>query len=263
LTRTSSTAFGGTYVCAISTATGYVGQSVSNNADLQHLAGKSVTFYAKVKNTTADSVRLAIYDGTDTTYSDFNAGEKGYELLQVTATIADHPSDVAFRVYYAKTTATAYVTDCYVQGPEKYEYLVSYLSLVNNIPNQILAMDSQDGNAELPNPLNYGVKIDTWEPFGTKLRFTQPVSSGVKLRLIGRKYITQPDSTTSSDIDAPQTQIVSALAAVRLYNRLKSTAPTNTAQYYAQCAEDWERESKKRIVKYGMRAIPITRSRGV
>lgn len=262
LTRTSNTIYGGTYVCALSTATGYVGQSATNNPDLLQLASKTVTFRARVYATTASQVRLAVYDSvTGLTYSDYHGGT-GWEWLETDpVTIADHPSDVAFRVYYASIATTAYVTDCCVTGPEKYEYDISYLDLVNGTPNAIYLRDSQDTTTEFPNPLSYSIRVNGWVPMGSgKIRFTEAYDTGRKMRILGRKHITQPDSTTSTDVDAPYTDLIIAYAAKRLYGTLKQTAPISAASQYKELESDWEAICRKRRNDLAMPALPITNS---
>jgi hypothetical protein len=264
LTRTADTTFGGAYSCALSTGTGYVGQSVTNNADLIQLANTRPTFYARVKATTASQVRLAIYDGTTTTYSDYHTGAGGWELLSVTPTanIDTDPTDVAFRVYYASAATTAYVNDASVIcGVDKWDYDISDLEIDGHVPSAIYTIDDQDAGEDYPRPRGYSTFYPYWKPLGDgRIQFTRSPGEGTKLRIVGMKHLTQPDSSTSTEPNAPQTGIISALAAAKLYGVLANTAPTQSVQTYVQLQGYWVQEAQNRRRRYGLRSLPITRS---
>lgn len=199
-TRTSSYYHDSEYGMALSTTTGYVGQSSSNNPDLLMCGGATPTFYCWCKTSTASQVRLAIYDGTTTTYSDYHTGSNAWELLSVTATIADNPTDVAFRIYYASTATTAYVDDAVVLGGfEKYDYDIEDLELVNDTPDQVYYLDAQSATADYPRPLGLSVKTNDWTvlPNG-KIRFLKSVGNGTRLRITGRKYLSTNSATAAA-----------------------------------------------------------------
>lgn len=61
-------------------------------------------------------------------------------------------------------------------------------------------------------------------------------------------------------IKAPQTYLLTAFAAKRLYHILAQKAPTSQAQVYRQLEQDWDDEIKWRIGKYQMKQPPITRA---
>jgi len=112
----------GTNSCKLSTASGYIYQSVTENPDLLRLRGNTVTFKIKGWCDTTSALRLAIYDGTTTTYSSYHDGDSAWNypdgsgVLSVTATIAQEPTTVEFRVYHASASATSYVEDATVIG---------------------------------------------------------------------------------------------------------------------------------------------------
>lgn len=66
--------------------------------------------------------------------------------------------------------------------------------------------------------------------------------------------------TDTVPIDAPQTYIISAHAAVRLFKALAATAPTHNAQAYKEQIAYWEKEAKQRELRYSMKQTPITRT---
>ena len=68
------------------------------------------------------------------------------------------------------------------------------------------------------------------------------------------------DSDTLT-INEPQTYVVAALAAVRLYNLLAQTAPTKDATEYRKQADWWANEARARCQRLGMKQLPITRGR--
>jgi hypothetical protein len=263
-TSTAGLTHGSTYSCAISTATGYIGQSKSDNPDLLMLGGTNPQFYAWVLASTASQVRLAIYDGTTTTYSDYHTGGGAWELLDVTATIASNPTDVAFRVYYNSLATTAYVDDAgVVNGAQKFNYDISSLSLVNGVPNLIFTVSGQDLNDEAAKPLGRSTPCYCWRPLGeNKIQFTRTLPEGSRLRIVGRKYLTEPTSSVSTEADAPQTYIISALAAKRLYAILAGTGASHSIEGYRDLENYWAQEAERRKRQYGMKPLPITRTQG-
>lgn len=262
LERTSNTLYGGTYAMGLKTDTGYVGQSSANNKDLLQLGGTTPHFYARVTASTASQVRLAIYDGTTTTYSSYHTGGGAAEWLDVSATIADNPTDVAFRVYYASTVTTAYVHEVRVLGAApKYSYDLSGLSLVNGVPNLVYTVEGQNAATEYPRPLGDSVLCSYWKPLGSnRILFTHRLTDGTRLRIVGRKYLTEPTSSVSTEADAPQTYIISALAAKRLYGILAGTGPSHSVEAYREREAYWEQEAESRKRKFGMVTLPITRT---
>ena len=61
-------------------------------------------------------------------------------------------------------------------------------------------------------------------------------------------------------VDEPQTGIVTAFAAYRLYMQLAQSGPTHNVSTYQGMAQYWLNEAKDRCLKYGMKQRPITRS---
>lgn len=69
------------------------------------------------------------------------------------------------------------------------------------------------------------------------------------------------DSDTFA-VEDPQTQVVTAFAALRLFNFLAQTGPSVTQTYNERKAAYWKQEARERAVKYSMKQMPITRSHG-
>ncbi len=200
ITRTSTYAHDEEYGAALSTATGYVGQSSTNNPDLLMCGGTSPYFYAWVKASTASQVRLAIYDGTTLTYGDYHTGGNAWELLSVTVKIADNPTDVAFRIYYDSLVTTAYVDDCICIGAyDKFDYDLSNLGLVNDTPDQVFTVENRDASNDYPTPSGASTPVSNWKmlPNGF-IRFTQGLTNGTRLRIVGRKYLAVADATAAT-----------------------------------------------------------------
>jgi hypothetical protein len=198
VTRTSSYAHDSVYGAALSTTTGYVGQSSTNNPDLLKCGGLTPTFYKWVRAGSASQVRLAIYDGTTLTYGDYNTTTGAYELLSVTAKIKDNPSDVAFRIYYDVNATTAYIDDGIAVGAyDKYDYDISNLGLINDTPDQVFTLSS--ASDEYPRPSGLATPFANWKmaPNGF-IRFTGGLNNGTRLRIIGRKYLSVNDATTAT-----------------------------------------------------------------
>jgi hypothetical protein len=263
-TQTAMEAFGGAYCCALSTANGYISQSSTNNKDLLMLGGTTPTLYGRVKCTAANQLRLAVYDGTTFTYSSYHTGGGGWELLTVSATLADNPSAVSIRAYLTGFASTAYLDNMGLVGVgPKYNYDISNLGLVNGVPNLIYTIAGQELNSATYYPLNDSYLCTDWRPLGqNKIQFTKSLADGTKLRIVGRKYPTEPTSSVSTEPEAPQTYVISALAAKRLFASLGQTAASHSVDVYRNLEAYWEEESSKRRMRYGMKRLPITRLHG-
>ena len=94
----------GTKSCKMLTAAGRITQSITNWDDLKYLAGTKVTFTAQGHCDTATCLRIAVYDGTTTTYSSYHGGNSAWteydDPLEVEATIADKPTVIEFRILH-------------------------------------------------------------------------------------------------------------------------------------------------------------------
>jgi hypothetical protein len=69
-----------------------------SQANYLRFAGKTVTFGMSVYASTASKVRLSLYDGTTTTYSDYHTGAGGWAKLTASATLAAAPSEITTKV---------------------------------------------------------------------------------------------------------------------------------------------------------------------
>ncbi len=198
-TRSSTYTWGDSeYSCALSTTTGYIEQTIGNQNALNMLGGTKPTYYARVLASTASQVRLALYDGTTITYGDYHTGGGAWELLDVTATLADNPTTVSVRVYYDSTATTAYVDDGHcIDAYDKYDYDISNLALVNDTPEQIYTISEQECDTTYPRPSGAATVCNAWKmlPNGY-IRFTQNLGHGTRLRIVGKKYLTARDATT-------------------------------------------------------------------
>lgn len=77
-------------------------QNVAAITDWSNLAawsGKKVTFGRWVYATVASRVRIAIWDGTTRTFSQYHTGGSGLEFLTVTATLASPPTEVTLECH--------------------------------------------------------------------------------------------------------------------------------------------------------------------
>lgn len=199
-TRSSTYTWESEYSCALSTTTGYIEQTVSHLVDLQMLGQTTPTFYARVRAGTASQVRLAIYDGTTTTYGDYNTTTGAWELLKVSATIADNPSAFSVRIYYANTATTAYVDDAHcINAVDIFDYDISNLYLVNDVPENIYVIPGNEADSTYPRPRAQAVLCREWEtmPNGY-IRFTKALTHGTRLRIVGRKYLSVRDATNAA-----------------------------------------------------------------
>ena len=270
LTKTSASPYykHGAYSCGLGTAAGYIHQDITNWDDLKYLQGKAVTFTAQGHSNTADSLRLAIYDGTTTTYSDHNDADTAWttdsEPLSVMATIQDHPDAIEFRIYHDVAAAVDYVDDARVIGPYQPRLFIDQLGLSQEKPIQVLIEPSNYSTDEPWTPV-FNSRLDTELGY---LYLPSSVQRDRRLRIKGIGYLdfldSDGDSATAWDstinINSPQTDILIARAILYLYTQMSlPNFSRNTKQDFQEMIGFWERELRKRIGKHGMEvpSIPV------
>lgn len=261
LTQTSTTRLfiQGTYSCKLSGAAGYLGQSIANNDDLKYLRGRHVVFKGRGWSDTASSLRLAIYDGTTLTYSDYHPGNSSWDTenstWQVEADISETATEVAFRVYHDQAAATDYVDDLRVIGPFYPKVWIGDLNLDRDTPRYVGYFPIEKTKYE-PLPLrNY--KIDSGY-----LYLPEYPTDGL-LRITGAGYldflasgISSTAWTATVDINEPQLKILTANAAVYLYQQMiLPNYSTGTNKVFKEGLAYWKGELENRIAKYKM---PLT-----
>lgn len=251
--------FRGSISCRLTGATGHLYQSNAENPDLMDLAGKAITFSCRASCDVANSLRLAIYDGITTTYSDYHAGDGKPATLTVSATIADSPSEVSFRVYYT-TGATAYVDDLRVYGATRDKLYLGDLGLAQNYPHSVLQSSDTSINREPWDLLrDYEIGSDGYIYIPT-------VSQNYRLRILGIGYldfllsgVRSTDWAATIALDEPQIKILIAQAALYLYTWM--SMPNYSAGIrtdYQQMLTFWKQEVAERKAKFRMRTPPAT-----
>ena len=254
----------GSYSLKITGTAGYVGQSDTNNPDLLKLAGQEVTFKAKARASVASSLRLAILSSTTLTYSDYHPGTSVWsdedgennlnDYLEVTATIADNPSAVAFRVYEDVAASTCYVDDARVIGPSYDKVYVGDLSLAQNYPVQVYETRNDDVFKEPWIRLrDFSLDSDNYLHLPTATKDYQ-------LRIIGTGYLDFLAASVASTawtatiaVDEPQSWILAAEAAVYLCNqRVLPNFDSNTTTRWEKALAWWMNERQERRNKFGM-----------
>ena len=256
--------------CKLGTAAGLIHQDVTNFDDLKHLAGKTVTFTVQGYCATASTLRIAIYDGTTTTYSSYRTAEaawtKNNEPMEVQATIQDNPTAIEFRIYLA-TANDAYVDDARVISDYRGRLYINHLGLAQNRPHQVFIEPSYYSQEEdWIKIFDYKVDKDGYLYIPT----TYP--SDYRLRIRGIGYLDFLDSSDVSgtdwedtiDIDEPQLKILVAEAALYLYTWMSMpNYETGTRKDYQEAMGYWTMEAEKRKNKYGMRSPPATTHWGI
>lgn len=244
--------------CLLSGTAGYIYQSISEWDDLKYLAGKSVTFSVQGYSSAASSLRIAIYDGTTTTYSSYHDGGSAWtednDPLEVTAQIQDNPTAIEFRIYYA--SGTCYVDDARVITGTGNRIYIGNLGLTRNTPHQVLIEPSNYSTGE-PWILIHGITYDSKNGY---MYLPDSVSSDYRLRILGIGYLDFLVSGSSAttwaatiDIDAPQLEILVAQAAIYLCNqKIVPTDTAGTSQAWAQAKNYWDAELNVRKAKFGM-----------
>jgi hypothetical protein len=262
-TSTARLFMNGSYSCKLSTAAGYIGQSIADNDDLKYLRGKHVTFTGRGWCDTASCLRLAIYDGTTTTYSSYHAGNSAWDNVtdpwSVDADISETATEVAFRVYFDVLTANAYVDDLRVMGTFYPKINIHDLNLAQDRPIRISYFPNED-NLLSPIPIrNYVLDTD--------YIYLDEAYAGNRLRIEGIGYldylasgVSSTDWTATIAIDEPQLKILSAQAVVWLYQQMSMpNYSSDIRNSFAETKTFWEQELAKRKAVFGMRP-PVART---
>ena len=251
----------GSACCKLDTAAGYMYSTNTLVPDLQELAGQTVTFSIQAWCDTASALRLAVYDGTDTTYSDYHPGTsdwtKNSEPLEVTATIADTPTSVDFRVYLASAAATAYVVDARVIGPMRHKVYIGDLGLDNDTPHFVSVERSSFSQTEPWRRISFKVDGAGYLHYASGLK-------NLRMRIEGQARLDFLASGVASElwtatvaINAAQLDYLVALAAYYLY-RQKSlpTLSTGDRKPFAEARDGWQMEYMRRARSAGMAQLP-------
>ena len=265
VTATQTTAnpniwFPGSSSCALSAATGFISQRITEYEQLAYLQNTSITFKARIKASTASQIKLAVWDGTTLTSGDYHAGGGDWsdpDDLDVTASIPDAPSEVEFRIYYDSLATTAYVAEAWTTGGGGQKSLdVSPYGLFQNRPSQIHKITDEDY------PEGTFTLVHNWEsPTSDALvRFRSSVTEGALLRILGMGFLTQPENADlikataaiSTEADAPQIQIIVAEAAVYLYDLLIARSPFQDITRGEAIKARWENLAARRRIQFNM-----------
>lgn len=253
--------------CKLDTAAGYIHQDITNWDDLKHLAGKAVTFTVQGHCDTASCLRLAIYDGTTTTYSSYHDGDSAWtehnDSLEVKATIGDNPTSIEFRIYHDVAAGTSYIDDARIIGGYLSRIYIGDLNLAQNKPHQVL-IEPSDYSTREPWLLIHNYEIDVTNGY---LYLPASVSRDYRLRILGIGYLNFVDSSGDSstawdstiDIDSPQTEILVAEAAIYLCNQMIVPNQTlGTSELWKDALGYWKAELRDRQGRFGIVAPAAT-----
>ncbi len=253
-TTTAKLFLRGTKSCKLDTATGYLYQDWTLNDDLKLLRGKNVLFKARIWCDTASACRLAVNDGTTTTYSDYHEGNSAWEDeyvdIYLDAIISQTATDVSFRVYLDNATATAYVDDLRVLGPQYDKVYVGDLSLALDRPLRVSYCPDEGQPFSEP-----WVPVRNYE-LDTDYLYISSFPRDYRLRIEGINYLSWSSETTWTGtiaVDEPQLKILTAAAAKDLY--LKMSLPnfsTGQRDDFQKAMAYWDAELQDRINKYQM-----------
>ncbi len=265
----SSTFKHGSFSVRLAGTIGTLSQGISQFEDLKYLAGKTAVWSAQGWCNTARCLRLAISDGTTTTYSSYHDGGSSYtehtDPLEVQAQIDDNPTEVTFKICHEIASGTSYVDDGRVISGYRDRIYIGNLGIAQNQPNEIYIEPTQYSQEE---PWD---TIHDWEVDESGyLHLPTSVSNDYRLRIIGKQYLdfltTGTGSTAWSatiNLDSPQTEILAAEAAVYLYTWMSMpNYESGTRRDYQDMVAYWQAQAQQRKAKFGMPAIPVTISYG-
>ena len=263
-TTTGSLVKHGLNSAKLDTAAGFLYQDIALWDDLERLAGRNVTFTIQGHCDTASCLRIAINDGTTTTFSSYHPGDSAWTEdrtpLTVTATLDKTPTDVEFRIYSDVAAGTSYVDDARVIGPDGARQYIGHLGLAQNLPHRV-SVEQSDYNNRAPFLTLDSVEYD---PESGYMR--TPGLKDLRLRIEGMGYLDFLASGVSStawtatiNINAPQTDILVAQAALYLYTIMSMpNFDSGTTERFQQMMGFWQGELDRRIRKFRMPPLPIT-----
>jgi hypothetical protein len=257
--------------CKLSGSAGYIAQSITNWADLQKLAGKSVTFTLQGWCDTASCLRLGIYDGVSYTYSEYHPGDSTWTTngtpLTVSTTIDINPTVVTFFIYQDVGAVNSYVDDARVQGPANNKVYIGDLNLLNNAPYKISVSDfNYDTESSWMLLHNYNVdKKNGWIEFYEQPLFGQTLRiEGIQLLDFTLSGASSTAWTATINIDQPQLDILIAMAAYRLcMTRIMPTDTVGETKRWQDSAQYWMGEYQRRRSLFGMTSPGATVNWGV
>ncbi len=249
----------GAYSAKLSGTASYLSQSVTEFDDLKHLQSKNVTFTVAGHSDTASSLRLAIYDGVNTTYSDYHDGDSAWTEdtapLEVVAEIDADATTVELRIYHDVAAATEYVDDARVISGFRSRVYIGNLGLAQNRPHQVLVEPFQFSQAEPWYMVrNFSVDTDGY------LYLPTGVLPDRRLRIRGLKILDFLISGVSStlwtatiDIEQPQLEILVAQAALYLYTWVSMpNFESGQREDYQQMMGFWADELRSRKAQFRM-----------
>jgi len=259
---------GGYSACLAGTA-GTLTQGYTENSDLRQLAGKTVSFTLQGHCNVGSCLRIAVYDGSTQTFSDYHEGGTDWtpdtDPLKVQATINSTPTEVTFKVCHDDANGTSYVDDGRVISGYRNRTYSGHLGLAQNEPNEIFIEPAQYSREEP------WISIHDWEvDEDGYLYLPTSVSNDYRLRVVGKQYLDFISSGTVStswsatiNLNEPQTRILTAQAAVYLYTWMSMpNYESGTREDYQEMVGFWKQEVKERKAKFGMPSLPVTTSWG-
>ena len=227
---------------------------------MKYLRGQTVTFSGRGWCDTASALRLAIYDGSTTTYSGYHEGNSAWDdehqNWEVTALIPEDATDVEFRVYLDNAAATAYVDDLRVIGPRYPKIYIGHLNLAQNQARKVGFYPDAKGLDEPVNCPEFKME-DGWLYLGIDLR-------NYRLRIEGTGYLSFLKSGAESDawdaeinLDDPQTRLLSAEAALILYQQMTGRYAAGDNKYALERLAYWVGQRAERRLKFAMPSLPV------
>ncbi len=244
----------------LSGTAGNIKQTVSENDDLKYLEGSSVTYTIRGHCDTASCLRIAIYDGTDTTYSDYHPGTSDWTAdtlpMTVTAFVANTPTAVEFQILQDVSSANSYVDDARAISSTRTRTYIGDLALANKRPHQVFYSREDVYSQNEPWVMIHGVRVDEDDYMYIPGR----IPTDRTMRIRGIQYLDfLKASAVSTDWDATinitseQLELLVSEAALYLYTFASMpNEDTGRREVYQSMAAYWQQENEIRKRKYRM-----------
>lgn len=259
-TKSSAIYNKGSYSCMLSTATGYIEQTWNENTDMFLLRGKHVKFVVRAYTDTTSALRLYIYDGITTTYSDYHPGwDDENEDWYVEADISPSATSVKFRIYLDNASANAYVEDARVISGNYDHVDISDLNLAQDFP--IALSYARSTTTDEPWQAIHSFEL---KPTEQMVYINESVPADRPLRVEGIGYLDFLVSGASSTawtatiaIDDPQLKILTASAIIYLYQQIaQPNNITGDRKAALEMVSLWEQRLKERKAHFAMPRPP-------
>ena len=241
----TSRVFHGTNSAKVAAGSGAAGQLTQTlDVNISEAAGKTAIFKMRVWTDGASQARLRIDWGSSTEDGDYHTGDSSWRLLTVEAAVPTDATQVQV-ICETAASATAYFdTGWFAIGP---------------VHRQTVTTSIVRGPMHILQQYNEAMVDGAYYP----LLPGEAPTRGRILRLEGMGLLSRPSSESgTTEIGAPQLNLVTAYAAMILFQTLMMRSASEQRQNHTENIRYWQAEIQRLSMQPGIRMRPLGASRG-